>query len=175
MRPLSTLASVYSIFRLFAAAASLLLSPAGAYAVEQPKTPASNSILLPFEDCFEVAAARFKVEKRLLVAIAKTESEFKSEALGQMNDNGTYDIGMMQVNSTWLPALTKFGISRADLLNGCVSIHVGAWILSGNISRFGPIWRAVGAYNASSPSKQIIYVAKVKKNYDLVGQLVVSR
>lgn len=147
--------------RFFAAFSLLCATPV----FSQPR-------VLPFEKCFESAASRFGVDKRMLVAIAKTESSLNPNAMGPKNANGSYDIGMMQINSGWLPTLGRVGISKRDLMSACTNIHVGAWIVSQNISRHGPTWRAVGAYNASSSLKQVAYASRVQKNYALVGDLV---
>lgn len=127
---------------------------------------------IPHEACFSEAAERHGLSKRMLVAIAKTESSFKPHVVGPKNANGTYDIGMMQINSAWLPTLSKFGISQRDLFNACTNIHVGAWILASNIGRYGHTWKAVGAYNAVSPEKQMQYIAKVQKTYAQVASLI---
>jgi soluble lytic murein transglycosylase-like protein len=119
---------------------------------------------LPFDNCFTSAAANFCVEKRLLQAIAKTESSFNPHAVGPKNSNGTYDMGVMQINSAWLSTLSRFGIASSDLMGACTNIHVGAWILATNIGTHGATWKAVGAYNASSPSKQMTYVSRVQRN-----------
>ena len=126
---------------------------------------------LPFDACFQSASEYFGVSKRILVAIAKTESSINPSAMGPPNNNGTFDIGIMQINSSWLPKLAGFGISRSDLMFACTNIYVGAWVLAHNMQRHGPTWRAVGAYNASTTSKQVNYVIKVQRNYELVGQL----
>ena len=124
---------------------------------------------LPYERCFAKASDRFGVDKRMLVAIAKTESAFDANAVGRPNANGSYDIGIMQINTFWLPTLARYGITEEGLRNACTNIHVGAWILAQNINRHGATWKAVGAYNAVTPSKQMVYVAKVQENYALVG------
>lgn len=116
----------------------------------------------PFDHCFDSAAGRFMVDSSLLRAIAYTESRMNPKAIGPANRNGTYDIGLMQINSMHLNRLAKIGIEKNDLLDACVSIHVGALILAENISRYGYTWNAVGAYNARSIDKRIVYVNKVK-------------
>jgi soluble lytic murein transglycosylase-like protein len=113
--------------------------------------------------CWEEAAARYQVNSAVLVAIARTESGMNPRAVGQ-NRNGTRDLGLMQINSAWLPALATHGISEHDLFDACTSIHVGAWVLAQNIHRLGYTWEAVGAYNAATPSLRKTYIDKVKRN-----------
>jgi len=127
---------------------------------------------VPYKQCFEEAAKRYGVDKRMLVAIAKTESGIRAGVIGPKNANNTYDIGVMQINSAWRPTLAKYGISEQGLLDPCTNIHVGAWILANNIQAHGSTWKAVGAYNARTPSKQVAYVKKVQRNYELVSMLV---
>lgn len=119
--------------------------------------------------CFSEASSRLDVDERLLRAIATVESSMNPAAVHR-NPDGSYDIGIMQINSGWLPTLRRFGITEADLYNACTNIHVGAWVLSGNIARHGKIWKAVGAYNASTRSKQENYVSLVWKAYRRLAQ-----
>ena len=45
------------------------------------------------------------------------------------NTNATYDIGPMQINSSWLGKVAKLGITRDQVLNNaCINIGVAAWI-----------------------------------------------
>ena len=88
----------------------------------------------------------------LLYAIASAESSLDARAINR-NRDGSHDIGLMQINSMHLPDLARQGITRQRLLDEpCLSIDVGASILSGFIRRHGRTWRAVGAYNAGSAS-----------------------
>jgi soluble lytic murein transglycosylase-like protein len=122
-----------------------------------------NSLLIGTNaraDCIDDAAAYHHVNSALAHAIASVESRFTPTAYNR-NANGTEDIGLMQINSSWLPTLARFGVSRASLFNACVNAYVGTWILSQNISRFGLTWNAVGAYNAMSPSKRVRYARRV--------------
>lgn len=113
--------------------------------------------------CWDEAAARYSVNPYLLYAIAKTESGLNPNAINR-NKNGSADIGLMQINTAWLPTLRRYGIGANELYNPCTSIYVGAWILAQNQRKLGNTWEAVGAYNAASPDKRIKYAYKVYKN-----------
>src|SRR5690606_11932510 len=69
---------------------------------------------LPAQDCWEDAASRYQVSSALLYAIARTESGLNPKAIGR-NTNGSRDIGLMQINSAWLPTLASHGIGARDL------------------------------------------------------------
>jgi soluble lytic murein transglycosylase-like protein len=114
--------------------------------------------------CWQDAADRYGVNASLLYAIARTESQLNPLVVSRPNSNGTYDIGLMQINSSWLPTLRRYGIDEKQLLDACTSIHVGAWILSQNMRRLGNSWDAVGAYNAADRRKRLAYALKVYRN-----------
>lgn len=125
----------------------------------------SNSLVfaLGYEHCFDLASMRYQIPSKLLKAIATTESKNNPLAIG-WNKNRSYDIGMMQINSTWLPKLNRVGISERDLFDGCKNIQVGAWILAENIKRHGFNTKAIGAYNSPTPYYQERYARKVLSN-----------
>lgn len=110
--------------------------------------------------CFELAAQRYKVPAPLLKAIAQQESGGRSHAVNR-NANGSSDIGLMQINSAWLPTLARHGIAQQHLYDPCVSALVGAWILSNNFARLGYTLQGLGAYNAVSPDKRERYARQV--------------
>jgi soluble lytic murein transglycosylase-like protein len=113
--------------------------------------------------CMELAAQRYGLNADLLRSIAQTESSLDPRAVGH-NRNGSRDIGLMQINSAWLPVLARHGISEQDLFDPCTNALVGAWVLAGNVARLGPTWAAVGAYNARSPELQRAYILRVQRH-----------
>ena len=114
------------------------------------------------KQCLQDAAQAFGHETDLLHAIALVESGGNCLAVSKPNQNGSYDIGCMQINSSWLPTLhARFGITERDLFDPCTNVAVGAWVLANNKRRLGDSWRAVGAYNAVSETKRKNYSWKV--------------
>jgi soluble lytic murein transglycosylase-like protein len=101
--------------------------------------------------CWEKAEATYGVPASLLYAVASAESDLRPSAknMSHLSRTGTYDIGLMQINSSHLPRLRSFGISESDLYVPCTNVMVGAWILGSLVARHGLSWEAVGAYNAA--------------------------
>lgn len=128
-----------------------------------------------FDWCFNVAGVHYNVPPNLLRAIATVESKMRPDAINY-NRNGSYDVGVMQINSTWLPMLSRAGIQRGELLDPCKNIQIGAWILSQNVKRYGLTPEAIGRYNSSSVGAKNTYIYKVFKAYkDNRNQLLAER
>lgn len=108
--------------------------------------------------CFEEAGRIYGIHPNLLWAIAKVESNFNSSAVNR-NGNGSYDYGVMQINSSWYKVLGKD--IWMSLGNPCQNVKVGAWVLAQCIQRYGYTWEAVGCYNAVSKDKKQKYSKKI--------------
>jgi hypothetical protein len=101
--------------------------------------------------CFAEAGKKYNINPALLRAIAQVESSMNPSAMNLSHQarTGSYDIGLMQINSRWLPVLKRYEINESALKDACTSIMVGAWILADTMKRHGGNWNGVGAYNAA--------------------------
>ena len=118
-----------------------------------------------FAACLMLAAQTYAVPPQVLVGILHVEGGH----IGQQvpNTNGTYDLGPMQINSSWLPELarnwrvpqkTAWQWVRDD---GCTNVNVSAWILRQNLNESGSLALAVAYYHSHTPSLGASYKRKV--------------
>ncbi|MGV2287761.1 transglycosylase SLT domain-containing protein [Trinickia sp. YCB016] len=122
------------------------------------------------DNCWTQAGSEYGIDPLLLYSIAKVESSLNPKAFNR-NSDGSFDVGIMQINSTHLPRLRKVGVTRERLVREpCTAIRSGAEILAGFIDQVGYTWEAVGAYNAGlAPEREglrQVYAAKVWKEYE---------
>ncbi len=83
--------------------------------------------------CWQEAAQRYGISADLLYAVARVESNLNSQAVNRshLQRTGSYDIGLMQINSGHLRTLSRYGIQEADLFDPCTNIRVGACLGGG--------------------------------------------
>lgn len=138
----------------------LLLSLPVASMASKARVPAS--LATAYDACFKMAGAQYRISPLLLRAIARHESGMNPKAIN-VNPGGSEDVGLMQVNLRFNPALRKHGFTREHLFEPCTNIMVGAYILAGFVKRYGMTWYAVGKYNARDEAKGRRYAGLILK------------
>ncbi len=127
-----------------------------------------------FAACILLAANTYHVPPAVMIGIMHVEGGRIGQEVGP-NVNGTYDLGPMQVNTRWLPTLQRLwkvdtATARSWVRdNGCVNVHVAAWILRQKLDDTGSLWAAIAAYHSLTPSKGIPYANKVIAVMDRKG------
>lgn len=72
----------------------------------------------------------YNVDYSLIISIMWVESRFDPQALNTANSNGTYDIGLMQINSTNIEWVNELAGRELDLYNPYDNIEAGILIYS---------------------------------------------
>ena len=131
-------------------------------------------------DVFDAPCSRYRIPKRLVLAIAKTESgldpwcvNVAGKIIAQVPVPGHLRLSAR-------PALVASRMTSADanqfmvaqtpehLARSCLeprnNATLGVWILAKEIQRHGYNWKAVGSYHSPTPARQKMYAQVVSQN-----------
>lgn len=128
--------------------------------------------------CLLFAAHTYQLPPQALIAIMHVEGGHVGQAVP--NTNGSYDLGPMQVNTIWVPKLARlWGTDNLTTMrrvrdNGCVNIHVAAWILRQRVNDTGNLYRGIAAYHSYTPVHGNRYLQKVVVALRRLGFLTAS-
>ena len=110
--------------------------------------------------CVNQAAINYEVPAELILAIIFVEGGRNGIAMA--NTNGTFDYGVMQINSSWLTRFTQFSTSAYQLqFDACQNVMVGSWILKQNIENNPDLFKAIGDYHSHTPDLNSAYAKQV--------------
>lgn len=121
--------------------------------------------------CYDYAGQIYGVSPDLLRAISHQENPKGDPLLVRRNTNGTYDHGLMQINSIWIKEIERYGYTRAHLFDPCANVVIGAWILKNQIAKKGYTWDAVGMYHSATPSRRDRYSEQIRRHLVIMGKL----
>ena len=116
--------------------------------------------------CSIDASLKYDVPASILIAVAKVENGKVNSV--NYNKNGSYDIGKMQINSTYLLDLKKYGITE-DMLksDGCFPYYVAAYKIKRHlIEDKGTYWQRIANYHSRT--------AEYNMNYQKLGKELMS-
>lgn len=114
--------------------------------------------------CINEAAYEYRVPAKLIVSILNVERG--KVGITVRNKNGTYDLGPMQINTSWWPSLYAHGITKHEVLyNACTNVKVGAWILGKFIASENTLLSGVGDYNSHTPIFNKAYAQRIRVAY----------
>lgn len=104
--------------------------------------------------CVLMAAQSFNVPPLILGALMVREGG--RNGMKNKNKNGSYDYGVMQINSAWLSRTQKVGFNESALrYDGCKSVWVASWILRRCLDTFNQsFWHGVGCYHSGENPKK---------------------
>lgn len=127
---------------------------------------------VPYLACMTLVAQLYHLPPLLLPSIQATEG-------GQVgsvshNTNGTDDLGVMQINTLWVPAVAKAtgateeAARSALIVLPCFNIRVAGAILRQEIDASG-LRRAIGNYHSHTPGRNQRYRVLVLRALDRIA------
>jgi len=124
---------------------------------------------VPYLACMALVAQIYTLPPRVLPSIQAVEGGVGGVV--HRNTDGSSDLGVMQINTLWLPALARY--TRLDLnevrdrlLNRpCFNIAAGGLILRTYLDETqGDLMQAIGNYHSHTPLLNQDYQVKVRRS-----------
>ena len=113
--------------------------------------------------CSIMAAVKYELPVNIVLAVAAQEGGKPGQWV--RNRNGTYDVGPMQFNTSYLRELSRYGITPEDVeQGGCYSYDLAAWRLRGHVRNDrGDLWTRVANYHSRTPAINARYRQQVMR------------
>ncbi len=126
--------------------------------------------------CVFSAAQTYNVPPAIILSIISAEGGVVGQRVRVAAN--TYDLGLLRINSSWIPALSKLWVVNQNTAlhmlreDACINIGVGAWILHSVLAQGGSLQNEISHYHTASHhlSGQVndaAYVDKVMKLIDV--------
>lgn len=113
--------------------------------------------------CAIVASMHYQVPADGLLAVYQAENGSNGQWVRNMN--GTYDVGPMQFNTTYLAQLQRqYGIRPEDVesTGKCYPFELAAWRIETHIRKGrGDLWERIAHFHSSSPAEVARYRARL--------------
>lgn len=112
--------------------------------------------------CSIAGAIQYDVPANVIIAVAEQEGGRPGQWV--RNTNGTFDVGPLQFNTSYLAELEKWGITAADVAGkGCYPYQLAAWRIKKHLlNDTGDVWQRVANYHSRTPVHNIRYQSLIK-------------
>lgn len=136
--------------------------------IEQLEQPSQLTV-----GCLTRISKRYQVHPLILRLVATVEGGWAGARIE--NTNGSYDLGLMQINTIHLPQLSKYGLTEAMIQNNdCINVGVSAWYIR-SVTRgqtavgTTDYFRAIARYHSKNEPHITRYTNKLLEAYrDLI-------
>lgn len=125
-----------------------------------PDIPAARQEMV---SCSLGAALAYDVPANILLAVAEKEAGKPGQWV--KNSNGSFDVGALQFNTSYLRDLSRYGISAADVAApGCFPFLLAAWRIRGHLRNdAGDVWTRASNYHSRTPRHNAVYRADLMR------------
>lgn len=132
-----------------------------------PSLPAQQQKMVV---CSIGAGLAYGVPVNIVLAVAQQEGGKAGQWV--RNANGTYDVGAMQFNTSYLRDLRRYGITpQAVAQPGCYPYQLAAWRLRLHIrTDRGDIWTRAANYHSRTPRYNARYRHQLKRRAQVLAQ-----
>ena len=124
---------------------------------------------VPYLACMALVAQIYSLPPRVLPSIQAVEGG--GNGVVHRNRDGTEDLGVMQINTLWLPTLSRYSklpvaeVRERLLTRPCYNIAAAGLILRTYLDETrGDLMQAVGNYHSHTPLLNQGYQAKVLRS-----------
>lgn len=120
-------------------------------------------------ECLARVTARYKVHPLILSVIARVEGGRAGMRL--KNRNGTFDLGLMQINTVHLETMAQYGITETMIQNNdCINLGIAAWYVrtvaeGETASNPEGYFRAIARYHSKQEPHISVYTKKLMEAY----------
>ena len=124
---------------------------------------------VPYLACMALGASLYGLPPRVLPSIHGVEGG--APGVSHLNTDGTRDLGIMQINERWIPALVRYTGAPAERVRvrlmgaGCYNVVAAAWILRTYLDESGgDLMQAIGYYHSHTGPLGAAYRAQVVRS-----------
>ena len=112
--------------------------------------------------CSVMASVTYDVPANIVLAVAELENG--KPGMYRRNENGSHDVGVMQLNTQYLGDLSAYGIIATDVADsGCYPYMLATWRLRQHILYDkGNLWTKVANYHSRTSQYNARYRIKLK-------------
>lgn len=124
-----------------------------------------------YDDIFKKYEKEYGISYFLMKSIAITENAKFDENAIMYNTNGTKDIGLMQINTSWKHWMPEAGITNEKLKDVDFNIKVSFMIVDRIIQQHGYSWDSIGRYHSGTPKFKKAWLKKIKENVKYLASI----
>jgi hypothetical protein len=112
--------------------------------------------------CSISSALAYQVPVNIVLAVAQQEGGKPGQWV--RNTNGTFDVGPLQFNTSYLQELARYGITPESVAKpGCYPYQLAAWRLRNHLKNdTGDIWTRAANYHSRTPVYNARYRAYLR-------------
>lgn len=113
---------------------------------------------------------KYNVPTGLIELVAK-HMEGGKPGMKNSNTNGSFDMGVMQINSIHLKELSQYGIDEDSLVNDvCTNIDVGTFLLAREIKRAGSFAKGLSHYHSRTEKHAKKYLSRALNHLESINE-----